>query len=144
MHTIERVEDLILRMRWRLLFVKDRIKKQQKQNRDHNPDEFSDDGTEDFENFGFRTCNTPARDRDLKPFEEDLFDMIYNIKERQFTNETQALIKEDINRVRNTDRVLLAGDKTGNWFSMECQHYKKELNDVVSKDYKKMLEKEVK
>ena len=27
---------------------------------------------------------------------------------------------------------------------MECQHYKKELNDVVSKDYRKMLENEVK
>ena len=61
---IERVEDLFIRMRWKLQIVKYKIKQQNKKNRGLNviPEEISDDESDEFVNFGFRTSSKPNKD----------------------------------------------------------------------------------
>ena len=79
MKFMPRVEDLLTRRNWKVYFAKEKLKKELRTLRGQTAFEDLDFESEDeFENFGFRTNNKPTRDKDLKPFADDMFELVYN------------------------------------------------------------------
>ena len=64
--------------------------------------------------YGFRTRNCPPTSEGLKGFEEDLMRMIRNIEFRNTTNDFQETVKQDIQAIRQSGKVIVSADKSAN------------------------------
>ena len=124
-----RIEDLISRMRWKLYFTLESLKKQK--DRNNHQSQFDNDFCDSQEiitnNYGFRTTKSAPAHPLLKPFEDDLFSLIQKIEMRRYTNNIQEKIKQDISRLGGLEKVLIQSDKTSNWQSISMDDYKKSL-----------------
>ena len=81
---IEKVEIVIKKMRWKAIFAKGDLKAPERNT------------------FGFKTKNCPPQVEELKAFEEDLYKMIENVSFRATTNDLQAKMKKDLQRISNS------------------------------------------
>ena len=50
-------------------------------------------------------------------------------------------MKEDLKAIKDEEKVIVAADKTRNYYKMEKERYKELLNNNITKDYKKVDEK---
>ena len=65
-----------------------------------------------LKNFGFKSDNAPPFVEELKPFFDDIYDMVREIK---FTNETNTLqkqLKADCKKIKDMKEVIVESDKT--------------------------------
>ena len=63
--------------------------------------------------------------KDLKAFEDNLFDMIKNIKFNIFKSKYQIKLSNDIKKLLNTNMVNVRSDKTSNLYHASPKLYKK-------------------
>ena len=136
---ISRNEDLISRMRWKLFYARERLKKQR-----HNvmcQDSYAENIHE--ENYGFRSMKTAPPDRCLKGFEEDLFNIIPQLILKRYSNDVQVNIRKDMTMLQGMKKVLIKSDKTGNWYSMDVSEYCKQMKQLITKDYKQISQDEI-
>ena len=82
---VEKVESLIIRMRWKAVFF-------------NSEDSESNNDTFLNNNYRFRSKKTPPQDDLLKPFEEDLIELIRNI---QFQSTSDSFLKKLNNDVKD-------------------------------------------
>ena len=68
--------------------------------------------------FGFKTENSPPSNTALSNFESDLYDLISHIKFRKIDNDFQNKLNKDIQKIRNSDKVIVAADKSSNLYKM--------------------------
>ena len=87
--------------------------------------------------YGFRTRNYPPPQAGLRKFEDDLTDMIRNIEFRHYTNDFLESVKQDIRSLKQSDKVIVAADKSVSMYKMEKTEYKKHLMNSVTSTYKK-------
>ena len=80
---------------------------------------------------------------ELKPFEDDLVDMVKNIEFRNVNNSFQSKLKEEQAFVKSQTKVFVAADKTTNFYLLEPNDYKKYVDKNVQKEYKKVKDKTV-
>lgn len=126
---IEKVEQVIKRMRWRALFFL-----QREDDKDDNDD---DGGAEEREEkFGFKTRKCPPKIEELQEFEEDLLKMIETIQFRNTRDEFQEKLKKDIKSITESKNLFVPADKTRNMYQVEREQYLKLLQDNASKHYK--------
>ena len=117
---VSKIEDFISRMRWKLFWAKNpQISKNKK------------------EYWGFKTPMNPAQMKELKPFEDDLFEMAANIKFKTFGNKLQEKLKKDVKEMKSSNEIYIKADKTGNIYKMKTDEYKKNLLNQITKEYKK-------
>ena len=98
---------------------------------------------EDFETFGFRTNKPPPIIQEMKPLEDKLVENISNIKFRKSTNEHQKKLHENIKKIRNEEKLLIAGDKSSNYYKCEAEEYSRLKEREIKKGYKKATEDDV-
>ena len=98
---ISKVESFINRIRWKAFYY------------DGNHASSND---EKEEKFGFRTGNSPPNIPALSKFESDMHDLIQNVKFRKVDNEFQKTLKQDVSTIRNSDKVIVAADKSTNLY----------------------------
>ena len=116
---VKRTEDLVGRMRWHLYFIR-------------NPQE-----REPKETYGFRTTKSPPFMEELKDFEKDLFKMVNKVKFKPVNNNFQNQMRNDVEAIRNSNEVLVNGDKSRRIFKMEKNDYIKNVEDNIHNHYRR-------
>ena len=82
------------------------------------------------ETYGFISTKPPPIIPELKEFENDLVDLIQNIKFRHVPNHFQNKLRKDIN-------LIIPADKTNNYYRVKPADYEQLLEKSVHKNYKK-------
>ena len=75
------------------------------------------------ETYGFKTLRIPEPVEQLKEFEKDLFDMIKNIEFRDTKSKFQRKLSEEKNFIRVQDKLIVAADKTPNYYLFDTDKY---------------------
>ena len=89
------------------------------------------------ETFGFKSNFNPPQMKELKAFEDDLFNIINNIRYKPINNSFQRTLKEDRERILNTEEVIVSADKTANLYKMKPQEYRRKMHETITKEYRK-------
>ena len=89
------------------------------------------------ENYGFNTTNPPPPIVELKAFENDMFDLIRKIEYKPIQNDFQTNLKNDIQKIRNTEEIIISADKSNNKYTIPVDEYKKVIKENITKEYKK-------
>ena len=119
----EKIESLIKRMRRKAHFYLKGINNQ--------------DNTNNF-NLKSRKCSPICKD--MQAFENDLTDMVKNIK---FTNHWDNFLKKIINdtkKIHYSNKIFILADKTTNLYSTNFANNKKLTSNKVTQTYKKATE----
>jgi len=64
--------------------------------------------------------------------------MITNIKFKRVTCKYQQALAQDIKQKINNEKVLVAADKTTNYYQLNKEDYVSLLSNNITKDYKKL------
>ena len=75
--------------------------------------------------------------KELKLFEEDMFEMIKKIEFRTVRNDFQTKLKQDINVIKKTPEIIISADKIQNKYTVSVDDYSKMLQENITKEYKK-------
>ena len=92
------------------------------------------------ETYGFRSTRAPPKVPELIPFEKKLFEMVKNIKyedPKKPKSELQRKLAKDVTKIKKEPKVIVASDKTSNYYLVEPETYKNMLNRDIQKVYKK-------
>ena len=116
---IFRTEQVLSRMRWKLWHIR-------------NPN-----NNESKERFGFRTTDSPPVMDELIRFEEDVLNLMKNIKFKPARNQLNEKIKRDLHEIRGKQKILVKGDKSRRIFQVDKEDYVKAMKDEITKKYKK-------
>ena len=107
---VNKTESFIKRMRWKLFAIQNPNTMKQKQT------------------YGFNTSNSPPPMKELKLFEEDMFEMIKKIEFRTVRNNFQTKLKQDINVIKKTPEIIISADKTQNKYTVSVDDYSKQIH----------------
>ena len=117
---LEKTEQFLRRIRWKAYFSL-------------NPDTTSSSK----ETYGFKSTKNPPPIEELKDFENDMLKMIQSVKFKQVNNSFLDKLKEDTDRIKNEPKLLIAADKTTNFYKLEPSTYNDLLEKNITKSYKK-------
>ena len=121
---ISKTGNFINRIRWKAYFF------DKKNTNDH----------EKQETFGFKTEKSPPTNTALAGFENDLYDLISNIKFRKVESEFQKNLCNDIRKIKQSKKIIVSADKSTNLYKMEVEKYEKFVKENVTKTYRKAPE----
>ena len=130
---IEKVENVIKRMRWKAFFFE--------RNENEDQDELNDEQNNQDHKYGFKSRKCPPQIEDMEKFEDDLLEMVKNIKFRKVHDKFQDSLREDIKRINNSTKALIFADKTTNLYELEKTQCDKLLHNSITSTYKKADEK---
>lgn len=125
---ISKVESFISRLRWKAHFFL-------------NKDE---QNTCQQENYGFKSNIPPPKIKQLTKFEEDMYNLISDIKFNNKRNDFQKKLLKDIKTIKKSDKIYTPADKTTNMYKLSKTEYQKLLHENVTKDYKLSSKEELK
>lgn len=115
----EKTEDVISRMRWKAHFF------------------LSGNSYGNASNaFGLKSRKTPPTMSEIKPFENDLFNLIEKLQFRTINDQFQSSLANDLKRINSSPNVLILANKTRNIYETTAETYNKLLADNVTKSYK--------
>ena len=89
---LDKVESFIKRLRWKAFYFD---KKQL--NQDEEP----------LNTHGFRSEKTPPTNNDLIPFENDIYELIHNLRYRKVTNKFQKNLLKDIASLNSSQNIIV-------------------------------------
>ena len=110
----------INRLRWKLFFCN---------NEDISPREYKEEDV-------FKSNRSAPACDDLKAFENDLFDIIKNIKFSSYKSNFQRKLKQDLKKLLIKNKVILFAEKTRNLYKTSPKLYNKLVTDNLTKTYK--------
>ena len=119
---MEKIELVIKRMRWKAIHFN---------NNEDNKEECKPKW------FGLKSFYSPKQVKELIPFENDLIEILRNIKFRRVRNNFQKKLKDDINQVRASNKTMTFADKTSNMYRLNKDEYDKLINNSITSTYKK-------
>ena len=93
--------------------------------------------------FNLKSRRCPPPIEDLKPFEDDMFKMIENLRFKKVRNSFQDKLKRDVKKINSSDKVLVFADKSRNVYKLEKPKYQKLLRENITKSYRKSDEQSV-
>ena len=124
---IAKTEAFLRRMRWKLFFEKNK-------NTNLNP-------IAKLDTYGFKSERTPPTDTDLAGFEEELMRTVVNVKFKKRSklklNKLQKTMKTELDKIKESNCILMRSDKTDNWYRMNKATHDKLLHDNITKEYRK-------
>jgi len=103
--------------------------------------------------FGFRSGYAPPPINrknygeyfeDIKKFVASQYEIPRKVKFKHATNKDQAEMKEILERVNKTDKLIISADKTRNHYLMDPDEYQKKLLEEITSEYKKAPKDELK
>ena len=117
---IHSVEYFVKNIRWRAFFFL-------------NPSQ----STQSKETFGFRSTSPAPFVPELREFELKLYDLTKNIRFRNRTNSFQTKLNGDSKKIKGETNMIIAADKTSNFYKVSKTDYEALLEKNITKDYKK-------
>ena len=115
----EQIEMVIKRMRWKVIYCDmkgNRIK---------------------TETYGLKSHKTPPPINELAAFENDLIELVKNIKFRTAQNQLQRKLKSDIKSIQQSSKTLTPADKTSSMYRPTKEEYNKMRRNAITSTYKK-------
>ena len=88
--------------------------------------------------YGFKSEKTPLPNNDLIGFENNLYELICNLRYRKVTNNFQTHLVKDIALLKSSQNTIVPADKTTNLYGVEIDNYKKLLQGNITTTYQKM------
>lgn len=119
---MDKMANFFKRMRWTVIHYENNFKNDQK------------------ETFGFKTSKTPEQQDPLVPFENDMYDMLCNIKFKNHQNKFQKQLAKDVKEIKSSNLVYVKADKSTNVYIMKPEHYDKMRTESITNTYKKTSE----
>ena len=107
---MEKVEMIITRMRWKATHF----------NSNDSRDNIKEENTEWY---GLKSPYSPRQVKELIPFENDLVELIRNIKFRKIRNNFQEKLKQDIKLIKKSNKTMTFVDKTSNMYRLTKEEY---------------------
>ena len=89
------------------------------------------------ETFGFNTTKSPAPIKELESFERKMLSIIQNVQFKNHRNEFQNDLSHDLTKIKTDEKLLVAADKTTNFYRLDAPTYDTLLNTAITKTYKK-------
>ena len=83
----------------------------------------------------------PSKTKEMTNFENDLANLLKNIKIRGTKSSFQQQIIEDIRTIKNTQTTLAFADKTSNVYKVPKEQHEKLVNNALTTSYKKVSRK---
>ena len=123
---ISKLEHFIKRLRWRAFF------------HDHKA-EYDINDKEIL--YGFESDRTPPQHDGLSAFEEDLYNMVKNIKFRNVCSNFQSRLTNDVTKINKSPNLFVPADKTNNLYELSVDSYKKLLKENVTASYQNIISK---
>ena len=117
---IEKTEHFLRRMRWKAYFFL-------------NPDV----STSSKDTYGFKSTKNPPPVDELKEFKDDMLKMVQSTKFIQVNNPFLIKLKNDTDHIKKETKLLIAADKTTNFYKLEPSKYNDLLEQNITKSYKK-------
>ena len=142
------MEQLLRRMRWRAYHFLESGESNDK-NTESGEDKENDIDDEDIENAKFssifRSTAKPPFIKEMVQFEKEFLDIPKKLEFRQCNNRFQREMKEDLKKMKRNDsnKVIIAADKTRNYYKCDLPKYEKMVVENISKEYKKADETEL-
>ena len=102
--------------------------------------------TDEKETYGFNSTKSPPKIPELKELEDGMMTLIQNIEFKNTDSRFQKQLSKDTDDIKKSDRLLIAADKTTNFYKVGLDQHNKLLQDNITKDYKKAtpsLEKDI-
>ena len=115
---------VITRMRWKAIHF----------NKNDSKDNKIEDNTEWY---GLKSPYSPRQVKELIPLENDLVELIRNIKFRKIRNTFQEKIKEDIKFIKDSHKTVTFVDKTSNTYRLTKEQHDKLIMNSITSTYKK-------
>ena len=78
---------------------------------------------------------------ELKPFEDDMFQLVEKVTFKQVRNAFQDKLRRDVKSINSSKKVLVFTDKTRNLYEMDKGQYEKLLRENITKTYRKADDK---
>ena len=86
--------------------------------------------------FGLPSNKTPPIILEMKPFENDVINLIENIKFRNAENQFQISLANDLKKINSSPNIFVLADKTRNIYDTPLDTYNKLMHDNITKTYK--------
>ena len=115
---------VITRMRWEAIHF-------------NNNDSTDNDIEDNTEWYGLKSPYSPRQVKELIPFENDLVELIRNIKFRKIRNTFQEKLKDDIKLIKDSHKTMTFADKTSNMYRLTKEQYDKLIMNSITSTYKK-------
>ena len=90
--------------------------------------------------IGLKSQQTPTPVNELAAFENDLIELVKNIKFRTVHNQLQRTLKSDIKLIQQSSKTLTPADKTSNMYRISKEEYNKMRRNAITSTYKKANE----
>ena len=74
----------------------------------------------------------------MKPFEDDLATMVSDLKKRSYESDFQSKVREIEMKIKSEEKIIIGSDKTGNFYTMPTDDYKRSLQNTITKEYRKV------
>ena len=95
-----------------------------------------DKNSNESNRFGLPSTKTSPAILEMKPFEDDLFNLIKNIKFRNARNAFQESLTNDLKKINSSPNIFVFADKTRNIYETPLDTYDKLMHDNTTKTYK--------
>ena len=92
-----------------------------------------------FINLGFNSVKTLPKNEHLNALGNDLYDMVQNIEFKNVKSSFQYQLQNDVKRIKQDPKLLIAADKTNNLYRLIADEYNILLTENISKSYKKLI-----
>ena len=89
------------------------------------------------EYYDFNSTKAPPNCSELDQLKDMLYDLVVGVKFRNHSNHFQNNLKRDIRRIEADNRMLIAADKTTNYYHLDKIEHDALLEKSLNKDYKK-------
>ena len=122
---MEKTESFLKRLRWKAYFFLN----------NSNEDE-SHEGNNGI-NFKFKSDAVPPQIPQLVSFENDMYELVRNIKFQSYENEFQQQLRRDVDSIKSSNDLLIPADKTTNLYNLSVEHYEELLTNNITKTYRK-------
>ena len=116
---------VIARMKWKAIYFN---------NNNNSTNNNIEDNTEWY---GLKSPYSSRQVIELTPFENDLVELIRNIKFRTIRNTFQEKLKEDIKLIKDSHKTMTLEDKTSNMYLLTKEQYDKLIMNSITSIYKK-------
>ena len=129
---IGQMEKVVRNMRWKALFF---LKDDEKYKK--TVEDIECYGKE--EKYGFKSVKKPYPINELENFEKDIYDIAKQIEFRENfkLGEFQKEMKKDLSEMSKLNEVIVAADKSSNFYTCDVPEYKILRNQNVTAEYKK-------
>ena len=87
--------------------------------------------------FKFPSRNSAPLCPELSAFEDELYDVIKNIKFRAYDNEFQHRLQQDVKNIKKSKNLLILADKTTNIYEVPKEEHGQLIKKAINRDYKK-------